>query len=355
MFVDQAVIHVRAGKGGDGKVSFRREKLVPKGGPDGGNGGDGGNVLLVADDGLATLYDFRQQLHWRAQDGEGGGRKQCSGAAAPDLHILLPAGTLIYNHQTGELIHDLRPGDSIVVAKGGRGGWGNEHFKRSDNQSPLHAESGHEGEAFQLRLELKLIAEVGIVGKPNAGKSTLLASLTKATPKIANYPFTTLSPQLGVAEVDATRRIVLADIPGLIEGASEGKGLGHDFLRHIERTKMTLHLLDLVPEDGSNPAENYRVVREELAGYSELLAEKPELVVLNKADLVTDPAERKKAVNAVCRALKLRAEKDVLVISAASRDGLRPLLERLWSMLHAPGYVVEGWKSREAGPDKAEG
>ncbi len=354
MFVDRALINVKAGKGGDGKVSFRREKLVPKGGPDGGNGGQGGSVLLVADEGLSTLYDFRQQAHWRAPDGENGGRKQCSGAAATDLLIRLPPGTLIYNNSTDELVHDLKPGDSIVVAKGGKGGWGNEHYKRSDNQSPLHAEPGHPGEEFTFRLELKLIAEVGIVGKPNAGKSTLLAALTKATPKIANYPFTTLSPQLGVAEVDATRRMVLADIPGLIEGAAEGKGLGHDFLRHIERTKMTLHLLDLQPEDGSDPAENYRIVREELATYSELLAEKPELVVLNKADLIPDAADRKKAVNAVCRALKLRADKDVLVISAGSRDGLRPLLERLWNTLHAPGYVVEGWKAREPAPESAE-
>jgi GTP-binding protein len=334
VFVDHSNITIRAGKGGDGAVSFRREKFESKGGPNGGNGGDGGSVVFVAENGLTTLYDFRFQRLWAAQDGDAGGRKQCSGITGEDLIIRVPPGTLIYERATGRLMHDMKPGDKVVLAKGGRGGWGNEHFKRSTNQTPRTAEPGTPGEEFDVRLELKLIADVGIVGKPNAGKSTLLAALTAATPKIANYPFTTLSPQLGVAEVDATRRVVLADIPGLIEGASRGAGLGHEFLRHIERTKILVHLLDIVPEDGTDPAENYRIIRAELSGYSQALTEKREVVVLNKLDLIPDDAERDAAIKAICRELNLRLDKDVLVISGAARQGLHELLERLWRELH---------------------
>ncbi|MBS0196883.1 MAG: GTPase ObgE [Planctomycetes bacterium] len=342
MFVDKAIITVRAGAGGAGAVSFRREKYEPKGGPDGGNGGDGGNVIVQAEEGMSTLYDFRHQRLWAAQNGENGGRKQCSGLAGKDLIIQLPPGTLIFNTVTQQLVHDLKPGDRVVIAKGGKGGWGNEHFKTSTNQTPRSADPGTPGEEFNLRLELKLIADVGIVGKPNAGKSTLLAALTSATPKIANYPFTTLSPQLGVAELDGTRRLVLADIPGLIEGASQGAGLGHDFLRHIERTRILVHLLDLVPEDGSDPAENYRVIRQELAGHSEALAEKREIIVFNKLDLIPDEKERAAAIKKLCRELKLRADKDVLTISGAARMGLKELLERLWKELH-PVATDDGW------------
>ncbi|MBX3408345.1 MAG: GTPase ObgE [Phycisphaeraceae bacterium] len=348
MFVDTALITVRAGDGGAGAVSFRREKFDPKGGPDGGNGGDGGSVIFVAEEGMSTLFDFRHQRLWSAQPGDPGGRKQCSGSAGADLEIKVPPGTLVYNHDTGEIMHDIRPGDRVVVAKGGRGGFGNEHFKRSTNQTPRTAEPGEAGEQFNVRLELKLIADVGIVGKPNAGKSTLLAALTAATPKIANYPFTTLSPQLGVAELDGTRRIVLADIPGLIEGASQGAGLGHDFLRHIERTRILLHLVELAPEDGTNPAENYRVIRAELAGYSRELAERREIIVFNKADLFTTEEERRQAVNDLCRELDLVPERDALVISGASRLGLTELLERLWKELH-PSAEVSGWRPAGAG------
>jgi GTP-binding protein len=347
VFVDTALITVRAGDGGAGAVSFRREKFDPKGGPDGGNGGDGGSVIFISEEGMSTLFDFRHQRHWAAQPGDAGGRKQCSGAAGKDLIVKVPPGTLVYNADTNEIMHDIRPGDRVVVAKGGRGGFGNEHFKRSTNQTPRTAEPGEAGEQFNVRLELKLIADVGIVGKPNAGKSTLLAALTAANPKIANYPFTTLSPQLGVAELDGARRLVLADIPGLIEGASHGAGLGHDFLRHIERTRILLHLVELAPEDGSNPAENYRVIRGELAGYSRELADRREIIVFNKADLFEDESERRQAVNDLCRELDLVPDRDALVISGASRLGLDDLLDRLWKELH-PTDDVSGWRSADA-------
>ncbi|MDX2132982.1 MAG: GTPase ObgE [Planctomycetota bacterium] len=343
MFVDRAVITVRAGKGGDGRVSFRREKFESKGGPDGGNGGEGGSVVVVAEEGMSTLYDFRHQRLWAAEDGGAGGAKQCSGAAGQELIIRLPPGTMLFDADSGELVHDLKPGERVVVAKGGKGGWGNEHYKRSTNQAPRTAEPGAPGEERRLRLELKLIAEAGIIGKPNAGKSTLLAALTRANPKIANYPFTTLSPQLGVAEISGERRVIFADVPGLIEGAADGAGLGHEFLRHIERTRVIVHLLDLYPEDQSNPADNYRAVRAELGAYSQALADKPELVVINKADLAPDEADLAKRTKALCRALGLRADRDVLVISGAARQGLDDLLERVWSLLHPQGEREPGW------------
>lgn len=344
VFVDQAEITVKAGNGGNGAVSFRREKYVPKGGPDGGNGGDGGSVILAADGNVNTLFDFRGQHHWSAKDGEAGRAKQQSGAAGADCVIRMPPGTLVHDARDGTLLCDLKPGDRVIIAKGGRGGFGNEHFKRSTNQTPRKSEPGEHGPQLDLRLELKLIAEVGIIGLPNAGKSTLLAALTRATPKIADYPFTTLSPQLGIAELDQTRRIIFADIPGLIEGAAHGAGLGHDFLRHVERTRVLLHLLDVAPTDETDPVENYRKIRAELNEYSPLLAEKQEVIALNKMDLIPDGAEQKKLVPKICRKLKLGHNEPVLAISGAARQGMKDLLERLWLMLHPVDSKVEGWK-----------
>ncbi len=342
MFIDQAILEVRGGDGGAGAVSFRREKYVPKGGPDGGNGGDGGSVIAAVEDGVHTLLDFRGVRHWVAGAGQRGSGASSSGLKGADVVMRLPAGTLIFNHETGELLHDLKPGDRVVVARGGRGGWGNEHFKSSTNQTPRRAEAGEPGERLQVRLELKLIADVGLIGLPNAGKSTLLAALTRATPRIADYPFTTLSPQLGIAELDSSRRIVLADIPGLIEGASRGAGLGHDFLRHVERTRILVHLLDAQPPDGSDPAANYRLVREELRSYSPALLEKREIIALNKLDLLPDEAERAAQVRALREALG--PDREVVPLSGATRLGTRSLLERLWAILREEGEVSRSWR-----------
>lgn len=344
MFVDQALIEVRAGKGGDGCVSFYRGAYVPKGGPDGGDGGRGGDVILVADPGLNTLIDFKGVRHWHAQNGEQGRGKQQFGKAGADKTIRVSAGTMIFNDDTGELIHDMQAGESVVIARGGRGGFGNEHFKSSTNQTPRRADPGAPGEEFSLRLELRLIADVGIVGLPNAGKSTLLAALTRAHPKIADYPFTTLSPQLGIAEIDRERRIVLADIPGLIDGAAQGAGLGHDFLRHIERTRVIVHLIDPLPQ-GSTPAESYRLIRQELEAYSTELAEKPELIAVNKTDLFGDESGLNDLIQGFRAALRLGGGVEVRAISAASSAGLRELLETLWTMLRGRTHVESGWKA----------
>ncbi len=335
---------MKAGDGGNGHVSFRREKFIPKGGPSGGDGGTGGSVFFVVEEGISTLFDFRYQRRWEAESGGAGAAKQMHGADGKNLELRVPAGTLIFNGDTDELLYDLKPGDRITIAKGGKGGFGNEHFKSSTYQTPREATPGEKGEFLNLRLELKLIADVGLLGKPNAGKSTLLAALTRANPKIADYPFTTLSPQLGIAEVDAQRRIVIADIPGLIEGASQGVGLGHEFLRHVERTRVLVHLVEIQPADGSDPVENYRVIREELRQHSQALFDKRELVVINKIDLFPEKAAREKEIKRICRDLELRLDRDVIAISAGARTNLAPLLERLWKELH-PSDELKGWKA----------
>jgi GTP-binding protein len=324
MFIDEAKIQVKAGDGGDGCISFRREKFIPKGGPDGGDGGNGGSIIMVADGNKDTLLDFAGRHHWKAQRGEHGMGKKMSGLTGDDLIINVPPGTLIYDADHDILIADLdAPEKRVVIAKGGKGGRGNWHFKSSTNQTPRQFEKGTEGQERKLKLELKLIADVGLVGMPNAGKSTLLRAVSAARPKVADYPFTTLEPQLGIVELLADRRLVVADIPGLIEGAQNGAGLGHAFLRHIERTKIIVHLLDLYPMDGSDPAENYRKIRHELEAFSPKLANKREIIAANKMDLAIDNT-------ALDHLREQLPGKEIFPISGVSRLGVEKLLDVLW-------------------------
>lgn len=328
MFIDRAEIYVRGGKGGQGCVSFRRERFVPKGGPDGGDGGKGGDVILVGDESVATLLDFTGRHHWIAENGRPGSGQNRTGRSGRDLEVRVPPGTLIYDRNTDRLLKDLNePGMRVTIARGGRGGQGNAKFATSRRQAPRFAQPGEDPEERWLRLELKLIADVGLVGLPNAGKSTLLSRVSAARPRIADYPFTTLEPQLGIVAVSGYRRFVMADIPGLIEGAHEGHGLGDDFLRHVERTRVIVHLIDIHPLPGSpKPVEAYHVIRDELRAYSEELAAKPELIVANKIDLAPDL----QAVD------ELRAElpgKPIRAISGVTGAGLDGLAERLWDMI----------------------
>ncbi len=327
MLVDEASIHVRAGDGGDGVVSFRREAYVPKGGPDGGDGGNGGDVVLVADAGVDTLLDMAGRHHWRATAGRPGKGKNQTGGRGSDCVIRVPPGTLIYDEQTGELMADLdEPEKRLIAAAGGKGGRGNTHFKSATNQTPRQSTSGEPGERRQLRMELKLIADVGLIGKPNAGKSTLLSRISAARPKVAGYPFTTLEPQLGIAELSIDRRLVIADIPGLIEGAAEGAGLGHAFLRHIERTRVLVHLIELEPTDGSDPIENYRAIRKELEAHSAVLAEKPELIAISKVDLLGDESDHQAGAELIERELGTKT----YAISGVSGAGCMDLLRACW-------------------------
>jgi GTP-binding protein len=327
MLVDRAEIYVRAGKGGNGCVSFRREKFEPKGGPDGGDGGDGGNVYAVGTPEVETLLDFSGRHHWIAQDGQPGMGKKMYGKKGDDLVLRLPIGTLVYDRDLGILIKDLAtPHERVILAQAGKGGRGNTRFARATHQTPREFEEGTPGQERWLRLELKLFADVGIVGLPNAGKSTLLSRLSAARPKIADYPFTTLQPQLGIVELSDHRRFVLADIPGLIEGAHEGAGLGDAFLRHIERTRVILHLVDVGSDlTGVSPVEAYQTIRNELTKYSAELAAKPELVAANKIDLTGG----REAVKAFADAIG----KEVLPVSAVAGIGLGAMTERLWMMI----------------------
>ena len=286
-FVDEAEITVEAGKGGNGCMSFRREKFIPKGGPDGGDGGDGGSVYLLGDSNLNTLVDFRFQRRYRAQSGQGGMGSNCTGRAGEDLVVRVPVGTSIVDKYTDELIADIAGhGQKVLVAKGGFHGLGNTRFKSSTNRSPTKATKGTDGEVRTLQLQLKVIADVGLLGMPNAGKSTLLRAVSAARPKVANYPFTTLVPGLGVVRIELERSFVMADIPGLIEGASEGAGLGFRFLKHLSRTRLLLHMIDAAPLDDSDPVEQARAIVDELAGFSPTLAQKERWLVLNKTDMV---------------------------------------------------------------------
>ena len=326
MFIDTAEIIVHSGKGGDGMVHFHREKYVPRGGPDGGDGGRGGDVILEVRPTLNSLAAFRFTTKYVARDGRGGGSNDKSGKSADNLVVPVPPGTLIYDAATGDLLGDLvAPGQQLVVCKGGRGGRGNPHFKSSINQIPRTAENGGPGEEKRLRLELKLIADIGIVGIPNAGKSTLLAALTNARPKIAEYPFTTLDPNLGVANVDDETTVVLADIPGLVEGAARGVGLGHDFLRHVQRTRVLIHLLDGLSAD---PLADFSQINSELALFDPGLADKPQIVALNKIDQ-PEVLERWPKIK---KELKKRGYES-LAISALARTNVRELLQKAVKMV----------------------
>ncbi len=326
MFIDEADIWVKAGDGGDGCVSFRREAHVPRGGPDGGDGGHGGSVLFHADPSIDTLMDFAGRHHWRATDGKKGQGANCTGASGDDLVIRVPPGTQVFDRDMDLMLADLdEPDQEVCIARGGRGGRGNAAFATSTHQTPRESQPGTPGQERNLHLELKLIADVGLVGFPNAGKSTLLSVISAARPRIADYPFTTLNPQLGIAELDAERRIVVADLPGLIGGAHEGVGLGDAFLKHIERTRVLCHLVEAMPTDGGDPVANYRAIRRELELYSPALAAKREVVVVTKLDLTgaEEAADR--------TAREIGGE--VLAISAVAARGLRPLTERLWQLV----------------------
>ncbi len=326
MFIDEANISVKSGKGGDGSVHFRREKYVPRGGPDGGNGGRGGDVILKVSSSLNTLYEFRHQHRYIAPDGKRGARSDRTGHSAEDLVILLPPGTVVYDADNQSLIADLvKPDQELVICKGGRGGRGNARFANSRDQAPRIAEKGEPGQEKNLRLELKLIADVGVVGVPNAGKSTLLSAVTNATPKIADYPFTTLEPNLGVARLDDENTLVLADIPGLIEGAHTGTGLGFDFLRHIQRTRVLIHLLDGMAED---PVADFAQINTELALFDPNLSAKPQIVAFNKMDL-PDVELRWKSIEK-----KLKKKNNLVIpVSAATGKNLRELLYKAAEML----------------------
>ena len=354
-FVDETTIEVHAGDGGDGIASFRREKFIPRGGPDGGDGGRGGSIWAVADANINTLVDYRFARIHRARNGEKGRGSDCYGAGADDVTLRMPVGTVITDMDTGETVADLsHAGMRAQVARGGDGGLGNIHFKSSTNRAPRHCTPGRPGEHRRLRLELKVLADVGLLGLPNAGKSTFIRAVSAARPKVADYPFTTLHPNLGVVRIDHARSFVLADIPGLIEGAAEGAGLGHQFLRHLARTRLLLHLVDLMPADpDADPVRDARAIVEELRRYDPSLHEKPRWVVLNKVDLLP-PEDRKAAVAAFTSAFLGAAAPSapVFVISALTGEGCRELTYAVMDHLDqvrsetevdasAPGAVTE--------------
>ena len=338
MFVDRARIFVRSGKGGDGHVSFRREKFVPAGGPDGGDGGRGGDVIFVVDEGLNTLIDFRNVRKYKAEDGENGGKRNCRGKDGQDIIIKVPQGTVIKDFASGKVITDMS-GDNrrVVFLTGGKGGNGNQHYATSTMQAPKYAQPGQPAKEMELLLELKVIADVGLVGFPNVGKSTFLSRVTNARPKIANYHFTTLNPNLGVVDLEGTKGFVIADIPGLIEGASEGVGLGHEFLRHIERTKVIIHIVDAAGTEGRDPVEDIYAINKELEAYNPEIAKRPQVIAANKIDAIydrdNDPVER------------IRKEFEpkgisVYAISAVSGQGVKELLYHVNELLLTIGEEV---------------
>jgi obg family GTPase cgtA len=330
MFIDKARIFVKAGNGGNGAVSFRREKYVPAGGPDGGDGGRGANIIMVADTGLRTLMDFKYKRKYSAQHGEDGSKKKRAGKNGEDLILSVPEGTVIRDEKTGLIIADLKKaGDQAVVARGGYGGKGNQHFANAVRQAPAFAKSGTDGQERWITLELKMIADVGLLGFPNVGKSTFLSVVTSAKPKIANYHFTTLTPNLGVVQTRHGESFVIADIPGIIEGAADGVGLGHDFLRHVERTKVLVHIVDISGIEGRDPIDDFEKINEELRLYNERLSTRPQLVVANKSDLLFDES--------IYENFKKTMEEkgyEVFKMSAATRDGVDQVIDRVSQLLN---------------------
>lgn len=330
-FVDEATIRVQAGDGGNGCVSFRREKFIPYGGPDGGDGGDGGSVYLVADENVNTLVDFRHERDYRAERGQNGMGRNCTGKSGEDLLVRVPVGTQVVDDETGEPMGDLvAHGQQLLVAQGGFHGLGNTRFKSSTNRAPRQSKPGTPGEVRRLRLELKLLADVGLLGLPNAGKSTFIRAVSSATPKVADYPFTTLYPNLGVVKVDYERSFVIADVPGLIEGAAEGAGLGIQFLKHLSRTRLLLHLVDVAPYDQTDPVDNVRKIERELEQYSDALAGQPRWLVLNKIDLLPEE-EREARCQAVIEGLDWQGP--VFRIAAINKTNTQPLVYEIWDYL----------------------
>ena len=327
MFVDQAKIYIKAGDGGDGAVSFHREKYVAAGGPDGGDGGKGGDIVFVVDDNISNLIDFRYKRKYVAEKGQNGGGKNCSGRDAPDLVVKVPRGTVVKEIKSGRILADLSTDEPAVIAHGGKGGRGNAHFATSTRQIPKFAKPGFRGDEYEVMLELKLIADVGLVGFPNVGKSTLISVVSAAKPKIANYHFTTLTPVLGVVEIEEGKSFVMADVPGLIEGASEGVGLGHEFLRHVERCRLIVHVIDVSGSEGRDPIEDFKAINHELENFSMELAEAPQIVAANKSDMAT-PEQVERLRNYVEDQGLLFYE-----ISAATTKGTKELMYGVWERL----------------------
>lgn len=327
MFVDQAKIYIKAGDGGDGAVSFHREKYVAAGGPDGGDGGKGGDIVFVVDDNISNLIDFRYKRKYVAEKGQNGGAKNCSGRNAPDLVVKVPRGTVVREIKSGMILADLSTDEPAVIAHGGKGGRGNAHFATSTRQIPKFAKPGFRGDEYEVMLELKLIADVGLVGFPNVGKSTLISVVSAAKPKIANYHFTTLTPVLGVVKIEEGKSFVMADIPGLIEGASEGVGLGHEFLRHVERCRLIVHVIDVSGSEGRDPIEDFKAINHELENFSMELAEAPQIVAANKSDMAT-PEQVERLRNYVEDQGLLFYE-----ISAATTKGTKELMYGVWERL----------------------
>ena len=332
MFVDSARIFIKSGKGGDGHVSFRREKYVPDGGPDGGDGGHGGSIIFITDDNINTLIDFKHKRKYAAESGEEGGKRRKHGKNGEDLYIKVPKGTIIKHAGSGQIIHDMAASsEPYIILKGGRGGKGNMNYATSVMQAPKYAQPGGKSRELEVILELKCIADVGLIGFPNVGKSTLLSVISNADPKIANYHFTTIDPNLGVVHLDDFS-FVVADIPGLIEGASEGIGLGHEFLKHIERCKVLIHVVDAASSEGRDPVQDIAAINLELSKYNNILNRKKQVIAANKMDLIYDDQEKEKIINSICGSLADDAIK-VFEISAASRKGIKPLLYHVKNLL----------------------